>query len=434
MAEHGPYVLVSGRWDNVVSVVDLAAALDPANHGTAAAIVARPRVTPDIEAGSGRADTAASGQPVSLVVDQEGRFAYVVNHSGRVTPDEAAAFQHGHPGTITILDLAKGFDRARAGTTEPIARIIPTGTAGPVGIAWSPDRRSLVVASAEADGCEDGGNQISLIDPVEGRVMRQIRLRVDPLPDGRPPEPCRLPGPHENFGRYPNTNGVAVSPLQGGFIFAANGGTDDVSVISFSQALAGEPGAEIGRVPVQTGPFGIAVSPDGRLVAVASRESARTGREGSTVSLIEVERAIQGDPDAERARVRVGADHDGEATRPFAVAFTPDGRKVLASCFRSNTLSLVDVEAALAGRPAEEKRLHLTTPDGRPGRPRGIAVTADGRYAAVTGGPKEGPGSSVLFVIDLAAMAEVGCVTGVGNESYFLTMLERRPAIAGLGR
>jgi hypothetical protein len=215
LAEHGPYVLVSGRWDNVVSVVDLAAALDPANHGTAAAIVARPRVTPDIDAGSGRADTPASGQPVNLVVDDDDdRFAYVVNHSGRVTPDEAAAFQHGHPGTITVLDLAKGLDPARAGTTEPIARIIPTGTAGPVGIAWAPDRRSLVVASAEADGCEDGGNQISIIDPVEGRVRRQIRLRVDPLPNGEMPEPCRLPGRMKASAATPTPTASRSAPCR----------------------------------------------------------------------------------------------------------------------------------------------------------------------------------------------------------------------------
>lgn len=431
MAQLGPYVLVSGRWDNVVSVVDLEAALDPANHGTSAAIIARPRVTPDIDAaGTGRIDTPASGQPVSLVVDEEGRFAYVVNHSGRVTPAEAAAFQHGHPGTITVLDIAKALDPARARTTEAIARIIPTGTAGPVGIAWAPDRRSLVVASAEADGCEDGGNQISIIDTTTGRVARQIALRVHPLPSGEMPAPSRLPGPHETFGRFPNTNGVAVSPLEGGIVFTANGGTDDVSAVSLTRALAGDPGAEILRVPVQAGPFGIATSPDGRLVAVANRESARTGVEGNTISLIDVERAIERDPSAERARVRVGTDDDATATRPFAAAFTPDGRKVIASCFRSNTVSLVDVDAALSARPAEEKRLRLSTPDNRPGRPRGIAVTADGRYAAITGGPKEGPGSSVLFLIDIASMTEVGCVTGVGNESYLLAILERPPSPA----
>ena len=149
MVEAGPFLIVSGRWDNIVSVVDLAAALDPANDGTPAAIVARVRVTPDIDAdGTGRLDTPASGQPVSVAVAADGRRAYVVNHSGRATPAAAAAFQHGHPGTVTVLDLAKALDPATIGTTGAIEAIIPTGTAGPVGIALTPDGKHLVVASA----------------------------------------------------------------------------------------------------------------------------------------------------------------------------------------------------------------------------------------------------------------------------------------------
>ncbi len=428
MASIGPFFIVSGRWDNIVSIVDLRAALDPANHGTSSAIVARVRVTPDIDAnGSGRLDTPASGQPVSVAVAADGRRAYVVNHSGLSTPAAAAAFQHGHPGTVTVVDLEKALDPALAGTTTAIEAIIPTGTAGPVGIALTPDQRHLVVASAEADRCEDGGRQITLIDTQSLSVATQIVQRVD-SPDGEgDPEPCPHPGPNLGFGRFPNANGVAVSRFRDGYILSANGGTDDISVISLKLALAGEPGAEVARIPVQAGPFGIAASPDGRLVAVASRENARTGVEGNTISLIDLARAVDGLPDAEAARIRVGTDDPAEATRPFAVAFTPNGKKVLASCFRSNTMSLVDVAAALAGRPAEAKRLHLATPDGRPGRPRGIVVTPDGRYAGVTGGPKEGPRSSVVFVLDLHDMRNAGCVTGVGNESYLLDFLPNPP-------
>jgi DNA-binding beta-propeller fold protein YncE len=422
----GPYFLASGRWDNVVSIIDLAAALDPANDGTAKAIVARPRVTPDID-DDGRGRTPASGQPVSLAVPRDGRFAYVVNHSGTVTPAAAFAFQHGHPGTITILDLAKAFDPANGGTTNAIAGIVPTGTAGPVGIALTPDQKTLVVASAEAAGLEDGGRQISLIDVASRKVLRQIVQDVEGSGSTLSLQPCALPSPNAGFGRFPNSNGVAVTPFAGGAIFTANGGTDDVSVISLPRALAGDAETEVARIPVETGGFGIAASPDGRLVAVASRESARTGKEGNTISLIDVERAIGGGRDAEVARIRIGTDDASEGTRPFAVAFTRDGSKVLASCFRSNTLSLVDVAAALGGNAAEEKRLRLSTAGGRPGRPRGIAITPDGRYAGVTGGPKEGPGSSTLFVIDIKRMQPAGCVTGVGNESYLLDILPKRP-------
>jgi DNA-binding beta-propeller fold protein YncE len=416
----GPYILVSGRWDNTVAVVDLAKAIDPANDGTPKAIVTRPRVTPDIDAGDGRSNTPASGQPVSLVVPKAGRFAYVVNHSGRATPDQAAAFQHGHPGTITVLDLAKALDPANNRTTGAIAAIIATGTAGPVGIAITPDDRFLLVSSAEAAGLEDGGREITVIDARSGTVVRQIVLAVGrPGRAGSAPSPH--PAPHPSFGCFPNPNGIAVSP-DGRLLFTGNGGTDDVSVIDLERALAGDPGAEIARVEVAAGPFAVAVSPDGAWVAVANRESARTGVEGNAVSLIDVRRASAGAPDAERARIRIGTDDPAVSTRPFGVAFAGP-RRVLASCFRSNTVSLIDVDRALAGSAAEIERLAIATPDGGPSRPRGIAVTPDGRYAAITGGAKGASGSSLLFILDIQRMTVAGTVTGVGNESYLLDIL-----------
>ena len=109
----GPYAIVSGRWDNTVVVIDLVKAIDPANDGTANAVINRLRVIPDIDPrNSGIADTPASGQPVNVVIPPEGRFAYVVNHSGRATPAATEAFQHGHEGTVTVLDLRKALDPA----------------------------------------------------------------------------------------------------------------------------------------------------------------------------------------------------------------------------------------------------------------------------------------------------------------------------------
>jgi DNA-binding beta-propeller fold protein YncE len=94
------------------------------------------------------------------------------------------------------------------------------------------------------------------------------------------------------------------------------------------------------------------------------------------------------------------------------------------SNFRANNLSFVDVEKALSGGlGAEVGRLPLATPDGKPSRPRGIAITPDGKYAAITGAPRGEPGSGVLWVIDLAQRKVVGRVTGVGNETYLLALL-----------
>jgi DNA-binding beta-propeller fold protein YncE len=419
----GCHILVSGRWDNTVAVVDLERALDPANDATSNAIVNRVRVTPDIDAdGDGVTDTPASGQPVSIAIPRSGRFAYVVNHSGRATPAAAAAFQHGHPGIVTVLDLVAALDPANNGTTAAMAGLIATGMAGPVGVAMTPDDNYVLVTSAEAAEREDGGCEVTVIDAGTRSVVGRIPLAVRSSGSAAP-EPSPHAAPHPSYGNYPDPNGIAVSPLGPGYAFTGNGGTDDVSVIDLKRALTGDPRAEVARVPVEAGPFGLAVSPDGRRLAVASRENAKTGVEGRTISIIDIERAAAGRADAEVVRVPVGSDDPNVGARPFAVAFTRDGKQIVVTCFRSNAVSLVDMEKALGGRPAEVARLALDAPGGGPSRPRGIAMTPDGRYAVITGGAKTGPGSSVLFIVDVQKMVPAARVTGVGNESYLLDIL-----------
>src|SRR5688500_4988001 len=114
MSATGPYLFVSGRWDNVVSVIDVAAAMRHGPDPSPDAIISRVRVTPDMDA-DGVAGTPASGQPVNLVVAGDRRHAYVVNHSGRATPAAATAFQHGHPGEIAVLDVARALEAGNSG-------------------------------------------------------------------------------------------------------------------------------------------------------------------------------------------------------------------------------------------------------------------------------------------------------------------------------
>lgn len=395
----GTLIVASGRWDNTVAVIDAAAARDPAHDGTDRAVIARPRATPDV------AGAPASGQPVNVVIPPDGPHGYVVCHSGRASGAEAGAYQHGHPGTVTLLDLAALRDPRNDGTMGAIAGILETGTAGPVGATVTPDGRHLLVGSAEAPEAEDGGVEITAFDRATLRVARRIRLR-----DGGG-TPVR-DSPDPRFGRFPNPNGIACSALGSGWLVTANGGTDDVSVIDLAAALAGDPGAEVARVPVQSGGFGISVSPDGRIAAVAARESMRTGAFGNTVSLIDIAAR------AEAARIRVGTDDPAQGTRPFVAAFTPDGRHLVVSCFASGTVSLVEVAAA-----REVARLALEDPTGGPAQPRGIAMHGAEGWIAVTGGRKRGPGSSVLWMLDLARFAVTSRVTGIGNESYLLGIL-----------
>ena len=425
----GELLLVSGRWDNTVLVIDLGKAMDPANDGTPNAIVNRVRVTPDIDVkGSGVADTPASGQPVNVVLSPDRRHAYVVNHSGSVTPAAAQKFQHGHAGTVTILDVAKTLDPANASTLKAVDAIVPMDGFGPVGLAVTPDGKHALVSASEGDQLEDGGRTISIIDLASRKVVHKVTQAWGNPGFPCPPNPIPHDGPNMAFGCFADANAVAISPKRGGLVFTANGGTDDVSVIDLARALAGDPGAEIARIPVAVGPWGLAVSPDGALVATANRESARTGVEGNTVSFLDVEKSAAAAKDAEVARVLVGTNNPAIQTRPFSLAFTPDGAQLIVSNFRSNNVSFIDVKKALAGElGAETARIRLETPSGGPSRPRGIVVTPDGRYAAITGAARGTPGSGVLWVMDVPARKVVGRVTGVGNETYLLALLPARP-------
>jgi YVTN family beta-propeller protein len=96
---------------------------------------------------------------------------------------------------------------------------------------------------------------------------------------------------------------------------------------------------------------------------------------------------------------------------------------------RANNVSIVNIERALAGHPdAEVARIPLVRSDGQPARPKGSAITSDGRYAVISGGPSSPPFSQEtghLYVIDLRSRRVVATVTGVGHEPYGLAVADR---------
>lgn len=413
MAAADGHLLVCGRWDPCLSVVSLAGALDPANWGTGRAVAARLRVTPDLGGDSARAP--ACGLPVSVAVAQSVGRLFVVNHAGAASEADTARMAHGHAGSVAILDLAAALDPRNDGTLGSISRIVGTGTHGPVGCALTPDEAHLLVAAGEGNGTEDGGCAITVLRTKDGQVVRNYPLSAEGRPSVRP-------SPDADFGRFPNPAGIAVTPAHGGLVFTGNGGTDDVSVLRLAAVMDGSAGGEIGRVPVRHGPFGIALSPDDRLLAVANRESARSGIEGNTVSLIDVARAAEDPAEAVLAEVLVGTDRSDEPTRPMSCAFAPDGA-LFAVCYRTGTLSRIDTAEALSGGRGEVQRVTLATPDGAPACPRGVCVSADGAFVAVSGGAKGGAGSSLLWLFEAASLAPYGLVRGVGNEAYLVAAL-----------
>lgn len=437
------YILAAGRRLPYLYVVSLDAALDPANDGTPNAIVSRHKVAADAT------DGRLLGDPANLAVSEDGRTVYVVNHHGAV--DNETFRQHGGRGQIAVLDVDDLLAPANDGTATALRRHMDSGGFGALGLVLLPEL--LAVGNAENHLTEDGGNRINFIDRRTGSLRGTVELALGapgfacpdyPVPYAPPYGPPRnlaVRAPSPTVGCFPNPNGLALGRASSGsdYLFSANGGTNDVSVIDLAGALRGDPRAEIGRIPAQVGPWGITATPDRRHVIVANGGSQRDGSAGNTLSLIDVDRAgrlrqgvgahatVADRPEV--ARVRVGTDDPAEPSHPLIPSVTPDGRDVVVPNVRANNVSIVNLARALAGAPdAEVARLPLTRADGQPARPKGSAITADGQYAVVSGGPSAPPFSRALghlYVIDLRSRTVVATVTGVGHEPYGVAIVER---------
>ena len=433
VAPNTSYVLVTGRRLPYLYAISLDAALSPANNGTPNAIIARNKVALD------RLDGRLLGDSANLAISEDGNTAYIVNHHGGI--DNSEFTQHGGRGQIAVMDVNEIIKPENDRTANALRQHIDSGAFGAVGILLLPDM--FVIGNAENHLTEDGGNRITFVDRRTGSLRGTVELALGspgfacpdyPVPfvsPHGPPASLAVLSPHRQWGCFPDTNGLALGRGRDGnsYVFTANGGTNDVSVIDLRRALQGDRRAEIHRIPTQTGPWGITATPDGRHIIAASRESQQSGFEGNTISIIDVDRARTGTKDAEVARVLVGTDDPNEQTRPFIPSVTLDGREVIVPNFRGNSVSIVNLEMALAGgADAEVARIPLTRSDGLPARPKGSAVTSDGRYVVISGGPSTPPFSRELgyvYVIDLQSRGVVATVTGVGNDPYNLAVVDK---------
>ena len=431
------FILATGRRDPRIYAIDLEQALKPKNNNTPNAIVSRSKVALD------RLDGRPLGDPANIVVSEDRKTAYIVNHHGSIDNNEF--LQHGGRGNISVMTIRKMVRRQNDDTAEALERHIDSGHFGSVGLVLLPDM--FIIGNAESHLTEDGGNRITFVDRRTGSLRGEVELALDnpgfacpdfPVPfvsPHGPPSPVPLLSPDPAWGCFPDTNGITLGRASDGkrYLFAANGGTNDVSVIDLEQALAGNKTPEIIRIPTQIGPWGITTSPNGRWVVAANRESQQVAFEGNTISIIDVDLARIGNSNAEVAQLLVGTSDPNVQTRPFIPSFTPDGRFIIVPNFRANNVSIVDLALALAGDPgAEVARISLVRPpdvDGqvRPARPKGSAVTSDGRYAVISGGPRTTfDASGTVWIIDLRTRTVVATVTGVGNDPYGLALVEPR--------
>src|SRR3989442_7191661 len=81
------FILATGRRDPRIYAIDFNAALKPKNNNTPNAIVSRSKVHPD------RLDAVPVGDPANIVLSEDHRTAYIVNHHG--ARYNAAVMQHG---------------------------------------------------------------------------------------------------------------------------------------------------------------------------------------------------------------------------------------------------------------------------------------------------------------------------------------------------
>jgi YVTN family beta-propeller protein len=431
------FILATGRRDPRIYAIDLEEALKPKNNNTPNAIVSRSKVALD------RLDGRPLGDPANIVVSEDRKTAYIVNHHGSIDNNEF--LQHGGRGNISVMTIRKMVRRQNDDTAEALERHIDSGHFGSVGLVLLPDM--FIIGNAESHLTEDGGNRITFVDRRTGSLRGEVELALGnpgfPCPDfpvpfvspHGPPSPVPLLSPDPAWGCFPDTNGITLGHGSDGkrYLFAANGGTNDVSLIDLEQALTGNKTPEILRVPTQIGPWGITTSPDGRWVVAANRESQQVAFEGNTISIIDVDLARIGNSNAEVARALVGTSDPNVQTRPFIPSFTPDGKFIIVPNFRANNVSIVDLSRALAGDPgAEVARIPLSRPPEADGqvlaaRPKGSAVTLDGRYAVISGGPRTTfEPSGTVWIIDLRTRTVVATVTGVGNDPYGLAVVEPR--------
>jgi hypothetical protein len=116
---HLRIILASGRRDPRIYAIDLHAALKPENNNTSNAIVSRSLVSPR------RLDGALLGDPATILLSEDQKTAYVMNHHGSVV--NAEFLQHGGRANITVMNVRKMLKREFDDTDAAVEKIVDGG-------------------------------------------------------------------------------------------------------------------------------------------------------------------------------------------------------------------------------------------------------------------------------------------------------------------
>src|SRR5215471_598413 len=214
-------ILATGRRDPRIYAIDLGQALRPENNNTSNAIVSRSLVNPR------RLDGSLLGDPANIVLSEDQKTAFVVNHHGAVVNSEF--LQHGGRASIAVMDVGKMVNPKLDGTDAALQADFDGGWFGGVGILVTP----TLIVNGYSEGwlSEDGSNRIGLIDrrtgglrgqiqmPLTGPGTRQLRsgCAFFPVPFVSPTRPAQIPAGQaflsdldpQDFGCWPDPEGLA---------------------------------------------------------------------------------------------------------------------------------------------------------------------------------------------------------------------------------
>src|SRR5580704_9077471 len=309
------------------------------------------------------------GPPVNLDIDPSGTVALVSDSIDNTKDGDA--LKQVPDNKIYVIDL---------NATPPKLAATITGGKQPSGLSFSPDGKMALVANR-------GDNSISVlsVDGTDVKITDTVAMpdsvsQVVFTPDGKRALTTRFPahklsildiaGGKVTYNKFDLPTGqwpynVVVSPdgklaltSDNGGAGSSDGSVDTTSVVD----LEASPPRIIDRVVVGDGPEGLAMSPKGDLAVAAilrgsNMKKAYFYNETGSLSILK----IDGKKITKTQDIEVGG-------LPEAVAFTPDGKYILAGNYLDQDFSILKVNGTkvtdtgkrfkVPGHPASARMSH----------------------------------------------------------------------------
>ena len=284
------------------------------------------------------------GPPVNLDIDPSGSVALVANSTDVVK--EGDALKQVPDNKIFVIDLK---------ANPPKLAATVTGGKQPSGLSFSPDGKMALVANRA-----DNSISVLSVNGTEVKVTDTISFpdsvaHVVFTPDGKRALAVRFPAHKVSVldindgkvtyskvdlptGQWPynavvTPNGKIALTADNGGSGSSDGSVDTTSVID----LEANPPRIIDRVVVGDGPEGLAMSPKGNLAVAAilrgsNNKKAFYYQKNGSLSILK----IDGKKVTKTQDIEVGG-------LPEAVAFTPDGKYLLAGNYLTQDFSILKV-------------------------------------------------------------------------------------------